>query len=186
MSIVDELVEFFATKGIETFEGDRITTQTSHGLRAANIAEAEGGPAAMIVAALLHDIGRIINPKEREITDKGGDAKRKEVARAFLEPYIGPNVTMPIKWHVAGKRYLVATDPAYGKKLLPGSKRNMAGQGGALEDSEAKSFVEQTHAREGTALGRWDDRAKSPDVKAPPFEHFGPYIETCVSTLGGG
>ena len=180
MSIVDELVEIYVSKGLETFEGDRITSQTAHGLQAATIAEAEGASAAMIAAALLHDIGRIINPKDREITDSGGDAKHEEVARTLLEPHLGPAVTRPIKWHVAAKRYLVATDPDYSKKISPGSKRSMAGQGGVLGDREAQAFIAQPYAREGVALRRWDDRAKSPDAQTPPFEHFVPYIEACV------
>lgn len=180
MSFVDELIEIYATRGFETFEGDRITTQTSHGLQTAMIAEEEGAPAEMIVAALLHDIGRIINSKDREITDSGGNAEHEEVARKFLEPYFGPEVTMPIKWHVAAKRYLIATDPAYSRKVSPGSTRSMAGQGGVLEDQEVKAFIEQPYAREGVVLRRWDDRAKSPDAKTPPFEHFVPYIEACV------
>lgn len=180
MTIVDELIEIYATRGLETFEGDRITSQTAHGLQAAMIAEAEGASESMIVAALLHDIGRIINPKDREITDKGGDAKHEEVARTFLEPHFGPDVTMPIKWHVAAKRYLVATDPAYSKKVSAGSKRSMAGQGGVLDDGETQAFIAQPFARDGVALRLWDDRAKSPDAQTPPFEHFVPYIETCM------
>ena len=42
MTVVDELVEIYATKGRETFEGDRRVTQTSHGLQTAMIAEQEG------------------------------------------------------------------------------------------------------------------------------------------------
>lgn len=180
MSIVDELIEIYAIRGLETFEGDRIANQTVHALQAATIAEEEGASAAMIVAALLHDIGRIINPKDRVITDAGGDAKHEEVARTFLEPHFGPDVTMPIKWHVAAKRYLVATDPTYSKNVSAGSKRSMVGQGGVLDDGEAQAFIEQPYARDGVALRLWDDRAKSPDAQTPPFEHFVPYIEACV------
>jgi phosphonate degradation associated HDIG domain protein len=180
MPFVEELEKIYATRGFETFEGDRITTQTSHGLQTATIAEAEGAPAEMIVAALLHDIGRIINPKDREITDTGGNAEHEEVARSFLESHFGPEVTMPIKWHVAAKRYLVATDPAYSKKVSRGSTRSMAGQGGVLDDDEAREFIEQPFAKEGVALRRWDDRAKSPDAKTPPFGHFIAYINACI------
>ena len=182
MTIVDELAEIYATKGFEVYEGDRLTTQTSHGLQTAMIAEQEGASAAMIVAALLHDIGRIINPKDREITDSGKDAKHEEVGRAFLEPWFGPEVTMPIKWHVAAKRYLVATDPAYAGKISPGSTRSMAGQGGVQGDDEATAFIAQPYAEEGVTLRRWDDRAKRRDdeVDTPPFEHFIPYIEACL------
>ena len=180
MSFIEELVEIYATRGFETFEGDRTTTQTSHALQTAAIAEAEGASAEMIVAALLHDIGRIINPDDREITDAGGDAKHEEVAREFLEPYFGPEVTMPIKWHVAAKRYLVATDPAYSKKVSPGSMRSMAGQGGVLLDEEIRAFIEQPFAREGVTLRQWDDRAKSSEAETPPFEHFVPYLVACI------
>ena len=182
MTIIDELAEIYATKGLETFEGDRRTTQTSHGLQTAMIAEQEGATAPMIVAALLHDIGRIINPKDREITDSGRDAKHEEVARKFLESWFGPEVTMPIKWHVAAKRYLVATDPAYAKKISPGSTRSMKGQGGVPSDEEATAFIAQPYAEEGVTLRRWDDRAKKPDaeVETPPFEHFIPYIEASL------
>lgn len=182
MTIVEKLAEIYATKGLETFEGDRLVTQTSHGLQTAMIAEREGAPAAMIVAALLHDIGRIVNPKDREITDSGRDAKHEEVGRKFLEPWFGPEVTMPIKWHVAAKRYLVATDPAYAGKISPGSTRSLAGQGGASTAEEAAAFIAQPYAEEGVALRRWDDRAKLPDdqVETPSFTHFIPYIEACL------
>ena len=82
-SAIDTLTEIYATKGYEVFELDRIVSHTSHGLQAAKIAEEEGASATMIVAALFHDIGRIINPKDREITEAGGDAKHEEVARAY-------------------------------------------------------------------------------------------------------
>lgn len=182
MSIVDELVEIFAGRGMEVFEVDRITTHTSHGLQTATIAEKEGATAPMIVAALLHDLGRIINPKDLEITDSGRDAKHEEVARKFLEPWFGPEVTMPIKWHVAAKRYLVTTDLTYSKNVTPGSMRTMADQGGVLTEEEATAFIEQPYAKDGVVLRRWDDRAKLPDAKTPPFEHFIPYIEACLKS----
>lgn len=180
MSIVDELTEIYGTRGFEVFEGDCVTSQTAHGLQSAMIAEQEGASAEMIVAALLHDIGRIINPKDREMTDAGGDAKHEEVARHYLEKHFGPEVTMPIKWHVAAKKYLVATDPTYKKKISPGSTRSLAGQGGVHKDDEAQAFIEQPYAKEGVELRRWDDRAKNPDAVTPPFAHFVPYIDACV------
>jgi phosphonate degradation associated HDIG domain protein len=172
MTIVDTLREIYATRGLETFEGDRRVTQTSHALQTAIIAEAEGASPAMVAAALLHDIGRIINPRDRELTDSGKDAKHEEVARRYLEPWFGPEVTMPIKWHVAAKRYLVATDPAYAGRISPGSTRSLKGQGGLLSPEDAAAFLKQPYAAEGVRLRRWDDRAKRVDAATPPFDHF--------------
>ena len=182
MDIVEELRNIYATKGLETFEGDRICSQTAHGLQTAQNAENHGAAAAMITAALLHDIGRIINPRDRELTDRGKDAKHEIVARKFLEQWFGPEVTMPILHHVAAKRYLVATDPTYRRKLSGGSTRSMTGQGGMLSEAEIGAFIARPFAREGVILRRWDDKAKSPDAKTPPFDHYVPHIEACLKT----
>lgn len=180
MSIIETLCDIYATKGLETFEGDRRVTQTSHGLQAAMIAEAEGASPEMVAAALLHDIGRIINPRDREITDSGGNARHEVVGQKYLEPWFGDAVTMPIRWHVAAKRYLVATDPAYAGRISPGSTRSMKGQGGVFSEAEAAVFLAQPFAEEGVLLRRWDDRAKLPDAETPPFEHFVGYLESCL------
>ena len=180
MDIVETLREIYATRGYETFEGDRRVTQTSHGLQTALLAEAEGASPALIVAALLHDVGRIINPRDRALTDSGKDAKHEEVGRKYLEPWFGPEVTMPIKWHVAAKRYLVATDPAYAGRISPGSTRSLTGQGGLLTPEEAAAFLRQPYAAEGVRLRRWDDRAKRVDAETPPFDHFVPALRNCL------
>jgi len=180
MDIIGTLQDIYATRGVETFEGDRRVTQTSHALQTAMIAEAEGAAPCMVAAALLHDIGRIINRKDRALTDSGKDAKHEIVAQTFLEPWFGPEVTMPIKWHVAAKRYLVATDLAYASRLSPGSTRSLKGQGGLYSAAEAAAFLEQPFAAEGVLLRRWDDRAKRPDADTPPFEHFCGAIRRCL------
>jgi predicted HD phosphohydrolase len=180
MGIVETLCEIYATKGFDTFEGDRRVSQTSHGLQTAMIAEAEGADAPMVVSCLLHDIGRIINPKDRALTDSGKDAKHEIVAQKYLESWFGPEVTMPILWHVAAKRYLVATDPAYSHRISPGSTRSLKGQGGIYSEEEAAEFLKQPFAAEGVLLRRWDDRAKLPDAITPPFDYYVSHIERCL------
>ena len=88
---------------------------------------------------------------------------------------------MPIKWHVAAKRYLVATDPAYAGKISPGSTRSLKGQGGVLTPEEAAAFLGQPYAAEGVQLRRWDDRAKRIDAETPPFDHFIAAIRQCLA-----
>ena len=51
MDIVEELANIYATKGLATFEGDRICTQTARGLQTAQNAENDGASAAMVTAA---------------------------------------------------------------------------------------------------------------------------------------
>ena len=180
MGIIDTLCEIYETKGYETFEGDRLVTQTSHGLQTAMIAELEGASPALIVSGLLHDIGRIINPKDRALTDSGKDAKHEIVGQKYLEEWFGPEVTMPIRWHVAAKRYLVATDPAYAHKISAGSTRSLKGQGGVYSEAEAAAFLKQPFAAEGVQLRRWDDRAKAPAAIPPLFDYYISHIERCL------
>ncbi len=182
MDAIEKLADIYTTTGLEVFEGDRTVTQTSHALQTAMIAEAEGANAAMIAAALLHDIGRIVNPKDRAITDSGGDAKHEIVAQKYLEPWFGPEVTMPIKWHVAAKRYLIATAEDYASKVSGGSVRSLKGQGGAFTAAEAETFIREPFAREGVLLRRWDDRAKLPDAETPEFAHFVPFLRASLSS----
>ncbi len=127
MDPIANLAEIYATTGFEVFEGDRTVTQTSHALQTAMIAEGDGANAEMIAAALLHDIGRIVNPKDRAVTDAGGDARHEIVAQKYLEPWFGPAVTMPIKWHVAAKRYLIATADDYASKVSGGLRTEPEG-----------------------------------------------------------
>ena len=87
---------------------------------------------------------------------------------------------MPIMWHVAAKRYLVATDPDYRKKLSGGSIRSLKGQGGILSRAEIDAFIEQPFALQGVTLRRWDDKAKFPDATTPPFDHYLRFIEACL------
>ena len=181
MDPIEKLGEIYGTTGHEIFEGDRTVSQTSHALQTAMVAEAAGASAPMITAALLHDIGRIVNPKDREITDRGGDAKHEIVAQKFLETWFGPDVTMPIYWHVAAKRYLMATDPAYQKTVSCGSHRSLKGQGGVFTEAEADEFLAQPFAKEGVELRRWDDLAKLPDAVTPDFDHFIPHLRASLT-----
>ena len=101
-------------------------------------------------------------------------------AARYLSRWFGPEVTEPIRLHVPAKRYLVATDPAYGTLLSPESARSLELQGGAMDAGEAEAFRRQPYAAEAVALRRWDDLAKAPDAATPPLQHFRSAVEACL------
>jgi predicted HD phosphohydrolase len=150
---------------------DESVTQLEHALQAAELAGAEHAPAALVVAALLHDIGHLV------LGEHGGslesDPGHERVAARLLHPWFTPAaVVAPIALHVQAKRYLVTVDPAYGATLSPASQRSLLVQGGPLAPDAAVAFAALRHAAAAVAVRRWDDRAKVPGLQVPTLAAF--------------
>ena len=86
---------------------------TEHGLQAAYFAQAAAAPDALVIAALLHDIGHLIESVPDDIADWARDARHELTGSQWLAARFGPEVCEPVRLHVPAKRYLCATDPAY-------------------------------------------------------------------------
>jgi gamma-butyrobetaine dioxygenase len=89
----------------------------------------------------------------------------------------GPEVTEPVRLHVAAKRYLCAIEPVFLEGLSAASKKSLALQGGPMSPEEAASFAESEHAVAAVALRRWDDAAKDPGMPTPAFDEFEPLLQ---------
>ncbi|MBS74553.1 MULTISPECIES: phosphohydrolase [Burkholderiales] len=162
--------------------GKEAVTQLEHALQTAHLGEAEGAEQELIVAAFLHDLGHLIGlSKQHEegapSSDDGspfgtGDDLHQYVALPFLRPVLPSAVVDPIGLHVEAKRCLCAIDPTYRAKLSPLSIHTLKLQGGIYTKEEADSFQHRPFALDAMRLRRWDDAAKVPGVKTPPFEHY--------------
>ena len=62
MSIIDEIEELFARHGQAAYLGEPVS-QSEHALQAACLAERDGAPAALVAAALLHDVGHLLDAR---------------------------------------------------------------------------------------------------------------------------
>ena len=118
MSIVDEIMDLFARRGEAAYHGEAVS-QTEHALQAAELAELEGAPDQLVVAALLHDVGHLLDGQDEDLANRGVDGRHEEAGRAWLSAHFGPEVTEPIYLHVAAKRYLCAADPATSPAFHP-------------------------------------------------------------------
>ena len=115
----------------QDYLGEAVTI-AAHQLQAAARARAAGAPDALVAAALLHDVGHLLDGA----TDQGhGD----DGAR-WLGQWFGEDVTEPVRLHVAAKRYLVATEPGYRARLSPASVETLHRQGGPMDDAAAIAF----------------------------------------------
>jgi len=162
--VADEILEIFAKKGETAYYGEDVS-QLEHALQAAQCAEGERAGDAMVVAALLHDIGHILEDIPEDTADLGIDAKHEEIGQNWLADRFGKNVVDPVYLHVSAKRYLCATDSSYLGKLSPASVQSLALQGGVMTPEEVHNFEQNEFYREAVALRKWDDQAKIPGLQ---------------------
>ncbi|MDA3041246.1 MAG: HD domain-containing protein [Actinomycetota bacterium] len=148
---------------------DEAVNQTEHALQCAWLAMAGKSDDATVVAALLHDVGHLLIPAEREREE---DRQHEMVASRFLSRWFGRDVLRPIEMHVAAKRYLCAVEPPYFATLSPASVRSLELQGGPMGRDEVVAFEQLDFAEVAISLRRWDDAAKVPNAPTPTLELF--------------
>jgi [1-hydroxy-2-(trimethylamino)ethyl]phosphonate dioxygenase len=171
MNVVDKICELFATKGQAAYVGEPVS-QLEHALQSGYHAEQADASDALVVAALLHDFGHLVHRLPEDAADHGIDTLHEKLGQAWLSRYFGPEVTEPIRLHVAAKRYLCATDAEYLRQLSPASVKSLELQGGPFNRTEIVEFEGNRWYRESLALRRWDDLAKVPDMAVPGLEHY--------------
>jgi predicted HD phosphohydrolase len=111
----------------------------------------------------LRDIFNNVNPKHEVIGSN------------FLENFFLKSVSQPVLLHVEAKRYL-ARDPIYYKNLSQASKDSLKVQGGTLNDSELKEFLDFEFSKDAIELRKLDDIGKDLDAQTPDFDYFSKYI----------
>ena len=154
--------------------------QRAHALQAALLAEQSGCAPALIVAALLHDIGHMVHDLGEDPAKDGIDDRHEQLGHDYLVAYFGPEVTEPIRLHVAAKRCLCATEADYFAKLSPDSVRSLNLQGGPMSAAEASAFAAQPYAADAVRLRRFDEAAKLKGLPTPAVEHYLPLLESCL------
>ncbi|MDM0013356.1 HD domain-containing protein [Variovorax sp. J22P168] len=168
---LSDIQTLFERRGGEQYSGEPVT-QLQHALQTAQRAEQEDADDELVTAALLHDLGHLLNDQGESPTLRGIDDLHQYFALPFLRGVFGERLLCAIKWHVDAKRYLCATQPAYWQSLSDDSKRSLELQGGVFPTAEAERFMSQPHAAEAVRLRVWDDLAKEAGRPTPPLSHY--------------
>lgn len=179
--VLERIERLFADRGGSEYHGEAVT-QLEHALQAAALAEQDGRPAAWIAAALLHDIGHLLHGHGESCAIRGVDDRHEELGVRFLERGFGPDVTEPVRLHVAAKRYICGHTPSYLRELSPASARSLQLQGGPMTADEQREFERNPHAMAAVAIRTYDDRAKQVGRVTPPLAHFRPHLEAALRT----
>ncbi|MFJ3895332.1 phosphonate degradation HD-domain oxygenase [Streptomyces sp. NPDC090083] len=178
---VDELAGLFAGEGASAYLGEEVT-MAQHMLQSAACAEQAGAPDALVAAALLHDLGHFHGPVSGEELMQGTDNRHSHTGADRLAEWFGPEVTEPIRLHVAAKRYLCAVEPGYFDRLSPASVHTLEVQGGPMSEAEVAAYEANPYAADGVAVRRWDDEGKDPEAPTPDFGHFRPLLTALLRT----
>lgn len=175
---IPDIEALFARRGGEQYSGEPVT-QLEHALQTAQLAELNGADDELVTAALLHDLGHLLNDQGESPSLRGIDDLHQYFALPFLRGVFGERVLQAIQWHVDAKRYLCATRPGYWASLSDDSKRSLELQGGIFSTEEAQTFITRAHAREAVQLRLWDDLAKKAGRLTPPLTYYLERAQRC-------
>jgi phosphonate degradation associated HDIG domain protein len=176
---VDEVLALFSEWGPERY--DEEVTQLEHALQTAALARDAGATDELVAAALLHDVGHLLELAEGMFRGSARDLLHERRGAAYLAPLFPPGVTAPIALHVRAKRYRCAVDAAYASTLSAGSTASLVKQGGPMDDGEVARFAALPGHAEAVALRGWDDQGKVLDLDVGTVEDYRALLEKLVS-----
>jgi phosphonate degradation associated HDIG domain protein len=176
MNTLDEILALFTRSGGGAYFGEAVT-QLEHALQAAHFAAADGASDELILAALLHDVGHLVQQTPADIAEWHTDARHEIVGAAWLAKRFGPEVSDPVRLHVPAKRYLCATDPGYALQLSDASVVTLRLQGGPMSAAEVAQFELEPLHRDALQVRRCDDRGKVAGLRTRGLTDYRPLIE---------
>jgi [1-hydroxy-2-(trimethylamino)ethyl]phosphonate dioxygenase len=176
MTVSDEIFRLFENRGAEAYYGEAVS-MLEHSLQAAHFARLAHAPDLLVVAALLHDVGHLVEDVPADLADWHDDAHHEQKGAAWLAQYFGPAICNPVRMHVPAKRYLCTTDASYLSKLSPASVVTLKLQGGPMNSAEIAAFERVPHYRDALRVRRCDDAGKVAGLATAGLEEYRPLIE---------
>jgi [1-hydroxy-2-(trimethylamino)ethyl]phosphonate dioxygenase len=165
-----DVVALLAEAGLRAY-GESVT-QLSHALQCGALARRDRADDEVVVAALLHDVGHLVERDEDRPERHHGTG-----GAALVKPFVPARVAWLIEHHVIAKRYLCTVDPRYVEQLSPASRRSYAAQGARLGPEEQLGLETLPWFADAVRLRRWDDAAKVPGAASPPLIAYAPLLE---------
>lgn len=178
-TIVAFLQDIFDRRGGEEYLGEPVT-MAQHMLQGATLAQRQGLPETVIVAALLHDIGHFTSEFGTFSMQDTQDRYHEEAGAKVLERFFPALVTDCVRYHVAAKRYLCATRPEYFERLSEASVHSLNLQGGPMSAEEVASFEQLDNLEDIITVRYLDDAGKEAGMDTPSFADFAPLVQRVV------
>lgn len=186
---VSEVLALYERWGSDHYDED--LSQLDHAQQTAACAVAAGASNELITAALLHDVGHLLDLDARSAASSSsmsspssdtGVPPHEDIGARYLSGIFPPSVTGPIALHVRAKRYLCAVEPAYASGLSMGSRASLVVQGGSLTPDEVTAFARNPAADAAIALRRWDDTGKVVGAEVAPIGRYRSMLDQVVTS----
>ena len=169
---VEEAFRILAEATDVEYIGEPVT-QLEHALQAAALAAQSGARDALVLAALLHDIGHLCaGPEVVRMGDYGVMDHEGVGARFLLGLGFSEEVARLVGAHVKAKRFLAFSMPGYYAKLSPASLKTFEYQGGMMTAEEVDQFKTDPLWADMLKLRSWDEQAKRVGWDVPVLESY--------------
>jgi 2-amino-1-hydroxyethylphosphonate dioxygenase (glycine-forming) len=176
MNAIDEVMKVLASGSEMSYFGEPVST-LDHALQCAQLARDAGADEETVLAALLHDIGHMIE-SSASIRDEAGTINHDEVGADYLRRLgFSGRVAELVEGHVDAKRFLTATSSAYAARLSATSTLTLELQGGPMSPEEVERFKADPLLHEKLRLRTWDEQAKEPGREIAPLCEYRRLLE---------
>ncbi len=183
-NIVAFLADIFERRGAEEYLGEPVS-MAEHMLQAARCAEKASQPAAVVAAALLHDIGHFTSEFGTYSPLDTVDKHHEDAGADLLASFFPPLVIDCVRHHVAAKQYLCATRPEYLNKLSPASVHTLMLQGGPMDAGKVAAFESNPHHQAIVKVRIYDDTGKRAGTPTKTFHDYVPMLQKLVDAHCG-
>jgi phosphonate degradation associated HDIG domain protein len=171
MNIFDEVSDLFHRHGGGAYFGEAVS-QVEHALQAAHFAAEDKAPDELVLAALLHDVGHLLQQTPDDLADWHTDARHEVIGGAWLAMRFAREISDPVRLHVPAKRFLCATDPGYVAKLSDASIVTLKLQGGPMSAAEVAKFKAEPFYGQAVQVRRCDDRGKIAGLRTRGLDDY--------------
>lgn len=169
---VNEVLELLGRGGEDAYFGEAVT-KLQHAEQCAWHATQAGADEELILAALLHDIGHLLENEAAVRDPRVGVINHDALGEQWLlSRGFSARLAGLVGAHVEAKRYLTAVNGRYRDQLSPASQETLRLQGGPLEPRDAEAFRQREGWQDRLRLRTWDELAKDPSWTGPGVEAY--------------
>jgi len=180
--MADRLLDAMARSASRQYGGEPVT-ELAHSLQCADLAHAAAADEELVLACLLHDVGRyavdqalVLDSKEPGHRGGAGARGHQERGAELIAPYVPERAAWLVGMHAEAKRYLCATDPHYYDALSAASRYTLGLQGGVMAPAEVARWNGHPWLADALRLRRWDDQAKVPGKLTRALSEWAPLL----------